>query len=31
VREFGLREIVLDNGHVQGGAADFLPSVVATR
>jgi len=30
VREFGVREIVLDNGHVHGGAADFLPSVVAT-
>ena len=31
VREFGSREIVLDNGQVQGGAADSLPSVVATR
>jgi cell division transport system ATP-binding protein len=31
VREFGQREIVLDNGQVQGGAADSLPSVVATR
>ena len=31
VREFGQREIVLDNGQVQGGAADSLPSVMATR
>jgi len=31
VREFGQREIVLDNGQVQGEAADLLPSVVATR
>lgn len=31
VREFGQREIVLDNGRVQGGAADSLPSLVATR
>jgi len=31
VREFGQREIVLDNGRVQGGAVDSLPSLVATR
>ena len=31
VREFGQREIVLDNGQVQGGGGDSLPSVVATR
>jgi cell division transport system ATP-binding protein len=31
VREFGQREIVLDNGQVHGDAADSLPSVVATR
>ncbi len=31
VREFGQREIVLDNGQVQGSATDSLPSVVATR
>ena len=31
VREFGQREIVLDNGQVQGGAVDSLPSVMATR
>ena len=31
VREFGQREIVLDNGQVKGGATDSLPSVVATR
>ena len=31
VQEFGIREISIENGHVQGGAADELPSVVATR
>jgi cell division transport system ATP-binding protein len=31
VREFGQREIVIDNGHVHGGNADDLPNVVATR
>ena len=31
VREFGQREIVLDNGRVQGQAVDSLPSLVATR
>ncbi len=31
VREFGQREIVLDNGRVQGGDVDSLPSLVATR
>ena len=31
VREFGQREIVLDNGHVQGDAGDALPSLMATR
>jgi len=31
VREFGRREIVLDNGRVQGGDVDSLPSLVATR
>jgi cell division transport system ATP-binding protein len=31
VREFGLREIAIENGHVHGGTADDLPSVVATR
>src|SRR5258708_1058660 len=31
VREFGQRVIVLENGHVQGDAADPLPSVKATR
>jgi cell division transport system ATP-binding protein len=31
VEEFGQRVIVLENGHLQGDAADPLPSVVATR
>ena len=31
VREFGQREIVLDNGRVHGQAVDSLPSLVATR
>lgn len=31
VREFGQREIVLDNGRVQGDAGDALPSLMATR
>jgi cell division transport system ATP-binding protein len=31
VREFGQREITIENGHVHGGTADDLPSVVATR
>ena len=31
VREFGERVIVLENGQVQGDAADSLPSVVAIR
>jgi cell division transport system ATP-binding protein len=31
VREFGQREITIENGHVHGGTADELPSVVATR
>lgn len=31
VREFGQREIVLENGRVHGEAADSLPSLVATR
>jgi cell division transport system ATP-binding protein len=31
VRELGQREIVIENGHVHGGTADDLPSVVATR
>jgi cell division transport system ATP-binding protein len=31
VREFGQREIVLDNGLVLGDAVDALPSVMATR
>ena len=31
VHEFGHREIVIENGHVHGGTADELPSVVATR
>ncbi|HEU4624441.1 MAG TPA: cell division ATP-binding protein FtsE [Steroidobacteraceae bacterium] len=31
VRQFGQREITLENGHVHGGAADDLPSVVAQR
>jgi cell division transport system ATP-binding protein len=31
VREFGQREIAIENGHVQAGSADDLPSVVATR
>jgi cell division transport system ATP-binding protein len=31
VREFGQREIVLDNGKVQGDAGDALPSLMATR
>lgn len=31
VREFGQREIVLDNGRVHGEALDSLPSLVATR
>src|SRR6185503_8211502 len=31
VREFGQRELIIDNGQVQNGAVDSLPSVVATR
>jgi cell division transport system ATP-binding protein len=31
VRELGLREIVLDNGRVQGNDIDPLPGMVATR
>ena len=31
VRELGLREIVLDHGHVQGTEEDPLPGMVATR
>ena len=31
VREFGQREIVLDNGQIQGDAGDSLPSLMATR
>jgi len=31
VREFGQREIVLDNGQVHGSVADHLPSVIAVR
>jgi len=31
IREFGQREIVLDNGQVVGDAVDALPSVMATR
>jgi cell division transport system ATP-binding protein len=31
VQELGQREIVIENGHVHGGTADDLPSVVATR
>jgi cell division transport system ATP-binding protein len=31
VREFGQREIVLENGQMVGTAVDSLPSVVATR
>jgi cell division transport system ATP-binding protein len=31
VREFGQREIVLDNGQVHGDAGDALPSLMATR
>src|SRR5262249_24152518 len=31
VREFGMREIVIENGHVHGGTGDDLPSVIATR
>jgi cell division transport system ATP-binding protein len=31
VREFGQREIVLENGQVHGGADDALPSLIATR
>jgi len=31
VREFGQREIVIENGHVRGSGADDLPSVVARR
>ncbi|HKT74401.1 MAG TPA: cell division ATP-binding protein FtsE [Steroidobacteraceae bacterium] len=31
VREFGQREIVLDNGRLQGEADDSLPSVMAVR
>lgn len=31
VEEFGQRVIMLENGHVQGDAADPLPSVVAIR
>ncbi len=31
VREFGQREIVLENGQVHGDAGDSLPSLMATR
>jgi cell division transport system ATP-binding protein len=31
VREFGMREIVIENGHVHGGLGDDLPTVIATR
>ena len=31
VRELGLREIVLDHGHVQGSDGDALAGMVATR
>jgi cell division transport system ATP-binding protein len=31
VREFGQREIVLENGQVHGDASDSLPSLMATR
>jgi cell division transport system ATP-binding protein len=31
VRELGLREILLDNGHVQGADDETLPGMVATR
>jgi cell division transport system ATP-binding protein len=31
VREFGQREIILENGQVQGGGDDALPSLTATR
>jgi cell division transport system ATP-binding protein len=31
VREFGQREIVIENGHVRGDGDDDLPHVVATR
>ncbi|MBX5462089.1 MAG: cell division ATP-binding protein FtsE [Steroidobacteraceae bacterium] len=31
VREFGQREIVIENGHVRGSGDDDLPSVVARR
>jgi cell division transport system ATP-binding protein len=31
VREFGQREIVLEDGHVQSGGEDRLPSIVVSR
>jgi cell division transport system ATP-binding protein len=31
VREFGQREIILENGQVHGGGDDALPSLTATR
>ncbi|MEP7243038.1 MAG: cell division ATP-binding protein FtsE [Gammaproteobacteria bacterium] len=31
VREFGQREITIENGHVHGGTGDDLPNLVATR
>jgi cell division transport system ATP-binding protein len=31
VHELGLREITLDNGHIQGGENNSLPGMVATR
>jgi cell division transport system ATP-binding protein len=31
VQEFGQRQITIENGHVHGGTADELPSVVAQR
>jgi cell division transport system ATP-binding protein len=31
VREFGQREIVVDNGQVHGDIGDSLPSVIAVR
>jgi hypothetical protein len=31
VREFGQRELVIENGQVHGNVSDSLPSVIAVR
>jgi cell division transport system ATP-binding protein len=31
VREFGQRELIIDNGQIHGNVSDSLPSVIAVR